>query len=121
MKGKYTLIDEPFRYGGIMHNYDRDNEGWSEYLNRKLTCWCCGGEMKNHHFSDGSVHQFFPYVATFKFIKGRNKGLNRFRMLCRSCAYEYGRGVIKMDGKTYKDPDEFNERKYKHDTGYQYS
>ena len=120
MKGQYTLKDQPFRYGGILHNYDMDNEEWSAYLDRKLTCWCCGREMKCHHFSDGSTHRFFPYIAIFRITKGKNKGMNRFRMLCRACAYGYGRGVIEMDGKTYKHMLDFNERKYKRDTGYQY-
>ena len=120
MKGQYTLKDQPFRYGGILHNYDMDNEEWSVYLDRKLTCWCCGGEMKCHHFSDGSVHRFFPYIAIFRITKGKNKGMNRFRMLCRACAYEYGKGVIEMDGNTYMHMLDFNERKYKRDTGYQY-
>lgn len=115
MKGKYTLMDKPFRYGGIMHNFDMDNEEWSAYLNRKLKCWCCGGVMKNHKYSDGSVHKFYPYIATFKITKGEYKGMNKFRMLCRACAYEYGKGVIEMDGNTYKHPLDFNERRYKHE------
>ena len=122
MKGKLTLNCTPFRYGGFFHDFDRDNEQTAEALNiKEMKCWCCGGIMKNHHFSDGAVHRFWPYVATFRITKGKNKGLNKFRMLCRSCAYGYGFGVTEMDGNTYKNPNDFNEEKYKRDTGYQYS
>jgi hypothetical protein len=49
----------------------------------------------------------------FKITKGKYKGKNKFRALCRKCAYDYGKGVIEMDGKTYTDYYKFNEEKYK--------
>lgn len=113
MKGKNTLDGLPFRYGGIGHDFDRDNEQTAEILGGKLKCWCCGGIMRNHHHSDGSVHRFFPYCGVFKITKGRDKGRYRFRMLCRACAYSYGRGVIEMDGNKYMNLYDFSEKKHK--------
>lgn len=49
----------------------------------------------------------------FKITKGKYKGMNRFRPLCRACAYNYGRGVAECDGNTYMKPDEFSEKKWK--------
>ena len=39
--------------------------------------------------------------------------MNRFRPLCRACAYNYARGVVECDGNTYMEPDEFSEKKWK--------
>lgn len=113
MKGERTLVDEPFRYGGIMHDFDRDVEGWRGVINRQ--CWCCGGDMtKNFYSLSGTlIKRSYPYVAIFKITKGENKGMSRFRTLCRACAYGYGRGVIEMDGYKYMNRNEFNEDKYK--------
>ena len=49
----------------------------------------------------------------FKITKGKYKGMNRFRPLCRACVYRYGRGVVECDGNTYMEPDEFSEKKWK--------
>jgi len=70
--------------------------------------------MRNAYGPSGTLlRRNYPYVATFKYIKGKYKGLYRFRALCRACAYNYGRGVIEMDGNTYIDYYAFNEDKYK--------
>ncbi len=117
MKGARTLHDIPFRYGGIMHDYEKDVETWASQIPNMKRCWCCGGYMRNHVFSDGSVLKRFPYVGFFKISRGKNKGRYRLRVLCRACAYLFERGVIEMDGNTYRRPDEFNERKYKEEIG----
>lgn len=106
MKGKNTLRDKPFRYGGIKHDYTKD---FYELTGMNKKCWCCGRDMKSHV----PGIKIMPYTATFRFSKGRNKGLFAFRPLCRSCAYRYGRGVVECDGNTYMEPDEFSEKKWK--------
>lgn len=106
MKGKNTLRDKPFRYGGIEHDYTKD---FYELAGMNEKCWCCGGEMKSHF----RYHKSKPYVAVFKITKGKYKGMNRFRPLCRTCAYNYGRGVVECDGNTYMKPDELSEKKWK--------
>lgn len=113
MKGDRTLVDIPFRYGGILHNYDMDVEEWHGIINKR--CWCCGGDMtKNTYSLSGTLlKRNYPYVAEFKVSKGKNKGKYWFKTLCRACAYDYGRGVIEMDGNTYTNYFEFNESKYK--------
>jgi hypothetical protein len=115
MKGERTLIDQPFRYGGIMHDYDKDVEqfGLAETKYGKR-CWCCGGRPMNCYSSSGTLLKYnYPYIAVFKITKGRDKGLNHFAYLCRRCAYNYGRGVIEMDGLVYWKYDDFNEAEYK--------
>lgn len=94
MKGKNTLEDVPFRYGGLFRDYSLT----AEYFHPKPKCFCCGGDL----------HKRAPYAGAFKFTKGKNKGLHQFRLLCRACAYLYGRGVIEMDAVRY-----FNPRNYK--------
>lgn len=113
MKGERTLIDSPFRYGGIQHDYDMDVEDWRGVIHTR--CWCCGGDMTRNFYSKSGtlLKKQYPYVAVFKITKGKHKGLNWFKTLCRACAYDYGRGVIEMDGNTYMNYYEFNEAKYK--------
>ena len=116
MKGKNTLNEPPFRYGGLLHDYDKDWERWIG--NSKRTpykkCSCCGGNGGNTISTDGKVlRRRYPYVGVFKITKGKDKGNFQFRVLCRECAYAYGKGVIEMDGETYQNPSEFNEEEYK--------
>lgn len=106
MKGKNTLRNKPFRYGGLMHDYTKD---FYELTGMNKKCWCCGRDMKAHV----PGIKIMPYTATFRITKGKDKGLVAFRPLCRSCAYRYGRGVIECDGNTYMEPDEFSEKKWK--------
>lgn len=106
MKGKNTLTDKPFRYGGILKDYSKEIH---ELNGHEYKCWCCGKDMKSH--VPGT--KVMPYTATFRITKGKNKGLVAFRPLCRSCAYRYGRGVVECDGNTYMEPDEFSEKKWK--------
>ena len=117
MKGERTIKDVPFRYGGISHNYDKTCDEWYEDHPGYRKCYCCGGTMKNQM---PRLHTTYPYMAIFKITKGKNKGFNRFRIICRRCAYDYGLGVIEMDGKTYYDYYEFKESKYKKETGYKW-
>ena len=53
MKGDRTLVDIPFRYGGIMHNYDMDVEDWQGVINKR--CWCCGGDMTRNMYLKSGV------------------------------------------------------------------
>lgn len=111
MKGRNTLHNQPFRYGGFMKNYDREIH---EIVGHDMRCWCCGGVMRS---SNPRTHRIKPYTAVFRITKGKDKGMNRFRVLCRSCAYDYGKGVIEVDGKIYFDKKDFNEKKYFEEKG----
>jgi len=115
MKGERTLIDKPFRYGGIMRNYDMTAEQWGEMMPKFMSrCYICGGRMENIYSPSGQLlHKTYPYVGVFKITKGKEKGLERFRTMCRSCAYKFGRGVIERDGHTYTDKYKFSESKFK--------
>lgn len=110
MKGERTIVDKPFRYGGIMHNYERDADEWASLNEHCKRCYCCGGKMGNIYSPSGTLlRKSYPYMAMFKITKGRNKGKAWLKILCRACAYEYGRGVIEKDGITYYRPNEFKE------------
>lgn len=45
MKGKNTLKDKPFRYGGILKDYSKEIH---ELNGHEYKCWCCGRDMKSH-------------------------------------------------------------------------
>ena len=121
MKGERTLKDKPFRFGGFGHDFVSDAEEWANYIPAMRRCWSCGGEMKNLRSVHGTLlHTNYPYLAVFKISKGKNKGKNWFKTLCRSCAYDFGRGVIEMDGETYQKPEDFNEAAYKKKTNYKF-
>ena len=115
MKGERTLVDEPFRYGGFFHDYEKDVEQWHDILGKSMDkCYCCGGKMRNVRSQNGTLlKRNYPYIAVFKLSKGKHKGKNWFKPLCRACAYGYGRGVIEMDGNKYFDYYTFDEKKYK--------
>lgn len=114
MKGVKSITDKPFRYGGFEKNYSRDYEEWAEIVPAMKRCYCCGGTLRNARGYSGTLLKVnYPYAATFKVLRGKHKGLFHFEPLCRACAYDYGRGVIEMDGNTYKGPADFCEKKYK--------
>lgn len=118
MKGSYTLVETPFRYGGtFIKHYEWDVEEWANNPFKKNhydKCYCCGGKMRNAYSSDGTLlHRNYPYCAVFKTTKGKNKGKCHFKILCRKCAYEYGKGVIELDGEVYQEYNQFNEEQYK--------
>ena len=118
MKGERSINGSPFRYGGILHNYDKTCDEWYEDHPGYRKCYCCGGSMKN---SMPHLHTTFPYMGNFKITKGRLKGYGRFKILCRRCAYDYGKGVIECDGNTYYDYYEFKESRWKKETGYKFN
>ena len=121
MKGERTLKDKPFRFGGIMHDFGMDAEQWADAIPSMRRCWSCGGKMRNFRSVQGTLmHTSYPYVAVFKVTKGKHKGQNWFKTLCRSCAYAFGNGVIEMDGNTYQNPGDFNEAEYKKQTNYKF-
>ena len=117
MKGSKTLDGKPFRYGGILHNYDWDIEDWQKPVKNSpfKKCHCCDGTLHNIHspITGETWKHTYPYCASFKVTKGKHKGNYQLKILCRECAYAYGKGVIEMDGQTYYNPNEFNEKKYK--------
>ena len=114
MKGERTIDDKPFRYGGIMHNYDRDAEEWAEAIPEMRRCYICGGKMRNVYSPSGTLlKKTYPYAGLFRITKGRDKGKAKFRVMCRACAYDLGKGVIEMDGHTYMYSLRFSESKFK--------
>lgn len=115
MKGECTIKDKPFRYAGIMHDYDKDSEDWAKYMPEHMSkCYICGGKMRNIRSQSGTLlRKSYPYIAAFRITKGKNKGMAKFHVMCRTCAYALEKGVIEMDGHTYKDMYEFNEHKFK--------
>ena len=113
--GIKTIMEKPFRYGGIMHNYHRDIEGWQKvdgagHFDR---CYGCGKVMRNTRERGIFLKRAYPYMATFIYQQGSKKGKKHFEIICRKCAYNYGIGVIEADGNTYKNPYEFKESEYK--------
>lgn len=68
MKGKNTLRDKPFRYGGLFKDYSKEIH---EITGCEQKCWCCGRDMKSHV----PEIKIMPYTATFRISKGKNKGL----------------------------------------------
>lgn len=116
MKGERTIDDKPFRYGGIGHDYDSTSEKWAELIPEMRRCYICGGKMQNFYSPQGTLlKKTYPYIGVFRITKGKDKGMCKFRIMCRSCAYDLGKGVIEMDGHTYKDKNEFHENKFKDD------
>ena len=114
MKGERTIDDKPFRYGGIMHDYDSTSEEWAEKIPEMRKCYICGGKMQNIYSPSGTLlKKTYPYIGLFRITKGKNIGKGKFRVMCRACAYDLGKGVIEMDGHTYKDKNEFHENKFK--------
>lgn len=113
MKGEKTILCKPFRYGGIMHDYNKTVEDWLGIINP--LCYCCGGDMTTNLYTRGGhlLKISYPYASMFKITKGHYKGNYKLETLCRACAYDYGMGVIEMDGETYYNYYDFNEHKYK--------
>ena len=113
-KGIRSLYREPFRYGGFLHNYELDVEEFAKGVPNISKCYCCGGKMRNSRSDSGTLlRRNYPYAATYKYTKGKNKGFYHLKPLCRACAYGYGKGVIEMDGKLYIRPSDFSEGDYK--------
>lgn len=112
MKGERTLDGPPVRYVGLFFkNYYWDVEEWidADRLHEKI-CYACGGTLKNTWINGTLMKHNFPYIACYKAFKGKEKGFSRFHMLCRSCAYNYGVGVIEKDGNLYKNYYDFKEK-----------
>ena len=112
MKGSKSLNEQPFRYSGIEQNFAWTWDDWIKNVFKLYgtrmrfgNCFVCG--RKPNGKND------YPYCGCYKYTKGIFKGYGYFRILCRECAYDYGRGVIEMDGNVYRDPADFNESKYK--------
>lgn len=114
MRGENGIFEKPFRYGGIMHDYEMDVEQWDMWKK----CYCCGGTPKNTYSASGTLlKRNFPYIASFRIMRGENKGKMKLQYLCRKCAYDYRLGVIEMDGKTYYKYNDFDEIEYKSKQG----
>lgn len=115
MRGERSINGIPFRYAGIMHDYDMDTEEWVKYIPEHMRkCYICGGEMRNVRSLSGTLRKkTYPYMALFNITKGKYKGMSQFHIMCRACAYNFGKGVIEMDGYTYKDFYDFDESKFK--------
>ena len=115
MKGSLGLFRTPFRWGGMLtKNYEMDAEEWAQVIQAAKKCYVCGGVMRNMRSKSGTLLAIqYPYCGSYKILHGKKKGFYHFKILCRACAYAYGKGVIEMDGNTYKDYYDFSEAKYK--------
>lgn len=114
MKGERTIDNKPFRYGGIGHDYDSTSEEWAEKIPQMRRCYICGGVMRNVYTPTGRLlAKTYPYIGLFRITKGKDKGMGKFCIMCRACAYDLGRGVIEMDGHTYTDRYQFKESRFK--------
>lgn len=111
MRGSMMISCTPMRYTGVFVKHPEwDVEQWGDWLHEDK-CWACGGKMKNIYSSSGTLMKHcFPYIASYKAFKGKEKGFSRFHLLCRACAYGYGKGVIEKDGNTYYDYYAFKEK-----------
>ena len=70
--------------------------------------------MQNCYSPSGTLlKKAYPYIGLFRITKGKDKGKAKFCVMCRACAYDLGKGVVEMDGHTYKDKQEFSESKFK--------
>ncbi len=113
MKGERTIDCIPFRYAGLFcRKPEWDVEQWRQTdTNRKWICYACNAELKNTYSTSGTLlRRNYPYMSVFKYGKGKNKGLSRFRILCRECAYSYGKGVTEIDGEIYMEKEDFKGR-----------
>ena len=114
MKGERTIVDKPFRYAGIQKDYEKTADDWAEYMPEHMSkCYVCGGKMRNVYINGTLLKKMYPYMAEFRITKGKEKGMHKFRPMCRACAYAFGKGVIEMDGYTYWDMYEFSESRFK--------
>lgn len=114
------IIEQPFRFGGLMHDYTEDVEYWSERIPEMQNCFKCGKLMKNHRDKEGNIFQKeYPYM-TFLDITLNGKRTCYNKVICRKCAYTYGLGVIEMDGETYFNFNDFDEEEYKREISPQY-
>lgn len=111
MKGERTIDCIPFRFAGMFcRKPEWDVEQWKQSdTNRKWwICYACNAELKNTYSTSGALlRRNYPYMSVFKYSKGHKKGLSRFRILCRECAYAYGKGVTEIDGETYMEKEDF--------------
>ena len=93
MKGSRMLMDMPYRYGGLFHDYSLDVEEWREipkYRHRRRKtnhydkCFCCGGEMLNSYSPSGELlKRNFPYLGEYRHERGREGGRCFFKIICR--------------------------------------
>ena len=110
------IIKQPFRFGGLMHDYSTDVEDWGERIPEMNRCFKCRKPMENHRDKDGNIIQReYPYMFFLDVtLNGIHNSYNK--VICRKCAYSYDLGVIEMDGEVYLNLNEFNEEEYKRRT-----
>lgn len=114
---KYQIIiEQPFRFGGLMHDYSVDVEDWAERIPEMDRCFKCRKLMKNHRDKDDNIIQKeYPYMVFLDVtLNGMCACYNK--VICRKCAYSYDIGVIEMDGEVYLNFYDFNEEEYKRKT-----
>lgn len=110
---KNQIIEQPFRFGGLMHDYSGDVEYWGKRIPEMRKCFKCGKLMENHRDKDDNIIQKeYPYMV-FLDTTLNDKRTCYNKVICRKCAYSYGIGVIEMDGETYNKINEFDEEEYK--------
>lgn len=81
VEGKEEIDGEPFRWGGIEREFERTAKEWQKD----------GGEQyeKCHLCKEPFKPDEHLYCATFK----QPEGGMRFRILCKKCAYSFGKVI----------------------------
>lgn len=109
---KTLVIETPYRYGGIMQNFEMDAEQWSKVIPEMSHCYKCGRRIKNA-IKGKQIIKNYPYAMFLTYKEDKKVLRGAIEPLCRSCAYSYKLGVLEMDGEEYQCENEFNEEEYK--------
>lgn len=71
MKGERSITGKPFRYAGIMHDYDKTSDDWAEYMPEYMSkCYICGGKMGNI-VVNGTLKPLTDYDLAVQWAVGR--------------------------------------------------
>lgn len=66
MKGKNTLRDNPFRYGGILKDYSKEIHKLNGH---EYKCWCCGRDMKSHALEEKTKEKTVKRKKNYYLVK----------------------------------------------------
>lgn len=96
MKGERSLVEQPFRYGGFLHDFGKKTK---DLIFENGSCYCCGRDLSD----------LLPYAAFYEIKKEKSPRRYHLKLICRKCAYAYGRGVVERNGNIYQDEQQYFE------------